>query len=104
MIAMATPLLSRTIRLHRAQQAFLRSEALFRAFCGGIGSGKSWAGSYDLIRRARPGRLYLVMAPTYSMLSDATFRSFLAVAQELGVLAPGEVKKSAPPSARLRTG
>ena len=63
-----------TIRLHPAQQAFLRSNALFRAFCGGIGSGKSWAGSYDLIRRAKPGRLYLILAPTYSMLSDATFR------------------------------
>src|SRR5437763_12325794 len=92
------------IRLHPAQQAFRRSNALFRAFCGGIGSGKTWAGAYDLIRRAKPGRLYLVVAPTYAMLSDATFRSFLGLAQELGVLDPGHVKRSAPPSLRLRTG
>jgi predicted phage terminase large subunit-like protein len=77
---------------------------LFRAFCGGIGSGKSWAGSYDLIRRAKPGRLYMVVAPTYSMLSDATFRMFLQLAQELGIVDPGDVKRSAPPSMRLRTG
>jgi predicted phage terminase large subunit-like protein len=95
---------SRTIRLHPAQQAFLRSEAIFRAFCGGIGSGKSWAGSYDLIRRAKPARLYLVCAPTYSMLSDATFRMFLQLAQELGIVDAAEVKRSAPPSVRLRTG
>jgi predicted phage terminase large subunit-like protein len=90
--------------LHPAQQAFLHSDALFRAFCGGIGSGKTWAGSYDLIRRAKPGRLYLVIAPTYAMLSDATFRSFLGLAKELGVMEPGEVKRSAPPSIPLRTG
>jgi hypothetical protein len=94
----------RTVRLHPAQQAFLKSDALYRAFCGGIGSGKSWAGSYDLIRRAKPGRLYLVVAPTYSMLSDATFRIFLALAEQLGLVGPGRVKRSAPPSIRLRTG
>jgi predicted phage terminase large subunit-like protein len=93
-----------TVRLHYAQQAFLHSKALFRSFCGGIGSGKSWAGSYDLIRRAKPGRLYLVVAPTYTLLADATFRSFLAVAEQLGVVEPDDVKKSAPPSIRLRTG
>jgi predicted phage terminase large subunit-like protein len=94
----------RKIRLHPAQQAFLRSDALFRAFCGGIGSGKTWAGAYDLIRRAQDGRLYLVLAPTYSMLSDATFRAFLSLAQELGIVEPGDVRRSAPPSIRLRTG
>jgi phage terminase large subunit-like protein len=90
--------------MHPAQRDFLQSNATFRAFCGGIGSGKSWAGSYDLIRRAEAGRLYLIVAPTYSMLSDATFRSFLQLAEELGVVDPGQVKRSAPPSIRLRTG
>jgi predicted phage terminase large subunit-like protein len=101
---MMTPPAPRTVRLHPAQQTFLQSKATFRAFCGGIGSGKTWAGAYDLIRRAQPGRLYLVIAPTYGMLSDATFRLFLALAQELGLIDPSEVKRSAPPSIRLRTG
>jgi hypothetical protein len=69
---------TQTVQLHGAQRDFLRSEALYRAFCGGIGSGKSWAGSYDLIKRAKAGRLYMVVAPTYQMLSDSTLRSFLA--------------------------
>ena len=99
---MPTP--AQTVRLHAAQQAFLKSEALYRAFCGGIGSGKSWAGSYDLIRRAKPSRLYLVVAPTYAMLSDSTFRMFLTLGDQLGVVDPAEVKRSAPPSVRLRTG
>src|SRR5262245_8475874 len=102
-MATATPP-ARTIRLHPAQRDFLQSNALFRAFCGGIGSGKSWAGSYDLIRRAQTGRLYLVAAPTYAMLADATWRLFLALAQELGLADPGAVKRSAPPAVRLRTG
>jgi predicted phage terminase large subunit-like protein len=99
---MAAP--ERTIRLHPAQQEFLRSDAIFRAFAGGIGSGKSWAGAYDLIRRAKPGRLYMVMAPTYSMLADATFRMFEGLARELGIVDGSEVKRSPPPSIRLRTG
>jgi PBSX family phage terminase large subunit len=78
--------------------------ALFRAFVGGIGSGKSWAGSYDLIKRARPGRTYLVAAPTYGMLLDATFRSFEGLARQLGVALPDGIKRSAPPSIQLGTG
>jgi predicted phage terminase large subunit-like protein len=95
----------RKVQLHEAQRDFLRSEAVFRAFCGGIGSGKSWAGAYDLARRTKDGRLYMVCAPTYSMLSDATFRMFLQVAgEDLGIINPGDVKRSAPPSILLRTG
>jgi predicted phage terminase large subunit-like protein len=48
--------------------------------------------------------LYCVVAPTFGMLADATLRSFLALAEELGVVDAGEVKRSAPPSVRLRTG
>src|ERR1700747_528549 len=95
---------ARTVRLHQAQADFLHSSALFKAFCGGIGSGKSWAGSYDLIRRSKAGRLYLVVAPTYSMLSDSPFRSFCAVAEALGVLDTPAVKKSPPPQVKLLTG
>jgi len=72
--------------------------------CGGIGSGKSWAGSYDVIKRGKPGRLYMVVAPTHGMLSDSTMRSFLTVAQQLEVYNPRKVKMSAPCSMTLRTG
>jgi predicted phage terminase large subunit-like protein len=93
-----------TVKLHPAQREFLTSPALFKAMVGGIGSGKSWVGSYDLIRRAKPGRLYMVVAPTFGMLSDSTFRGFLQLAGDLGVLDHEHVKKGAPPSVRLLTG
>ena len=44
----------------------------------------------------------MVVAPTYSMLADSTFRSFVQLAEELGIVA--EAKKGAPPSVRLKTG
>src|SRR5262245_27572817 len=101
MQTLAAPL---RIKLHPAQRDFLRSSALFRALVGGIGSGKSWAGAYDMLRRAKPGRLYCVVSPSYGMLSDSTFRSFETLARQLGVADRDDVKKSAPPACRLKTG
>lgn len=97
-------MVNRTIRVYPKQLQFLESKALWRAFVGGIGSGKSFIGALDMIRRAKPDRLYLVTAPTYPMLSDASFRSFLDVARQLELLLPGDVKASPPPSIKLRTG
>jgi hypothetical protein len=75
----------RTIRLHKAQAEFRQSTATYRGFVGGVGSGKTWAGAYDLIRRARPGRTYLAASPTYTMLDDITYPTFRSMAQDLGV-------------------
>jgi predicted phage terminase large subunit-like protein len=85
------------------QLDFLQSEARFRAFVGGRGTGKSRIGAVDLIARAKPGRLYLVSAPTYPMLSDATIRSFVSVGEQLGQVNPADVKRQ-PPSVKLRSG
>lgn len=74
------------IRLHAVQAAFRRSTALYRGFTGGRGAGKSWIGSHDLLMRAKPGRLYMVAAPTYKMLSDASLRTFTSRARELNFL------------------
>lgn len=97
-------MIQKTIQVYAKQRQFLESKALWRAFVGGIGSGKSFIGALDMIRRARPGRLYLVTAPTYPMLSDASFRSFIEVADLLGVVDHTEIKISPPPSIKLRTG
>ncbi len=78
--------LTKTIRLHPAQAAFRASSAIYRGYVGGIGSGKSFAGAYDLVRRAKPGRLYMVIAPTYPMMRDASLRSFLSIARDLSYL------------------
>ncbi len=100
---MAT-VVNKTIQVYPKQRQFLESKALWRAFVGGIGSGKSFIGALDMIRRAKPDRLYLVTAPTYPMLSDASFRSFVDVARSLDLLGPTDVKQSPPPSVKLRTG
>lgn len=93
------------LRLHQAQADFRHSSAPYRGFVGGRGAGKTFIGAVDLILRAKPGRLYLVAAPTYNMLSDVTMRSFLKVAGPdcLDLIEPGSLKLS-PPGLKLRTG
>ena len=78
--------LVKTIQLHRKQQEFRRSLATYRGFVGGRGSGKSWVGAYDLIRRAKPGCLYMVSAPTFRVLDDATWRMLVGQARNMSYL------------------
>jgi predicted phage terminase large subunit-like protein len=96
--------INKTIQVYGKQRQFLESKAMWRCFVGGIGSGKSYIGALDMIRRAKPNRLYLVTAPTYPMLSDSSFRSFAEVAQTLECVLPLDIKTSAPPSIKMRTG
>mgnify|MGYP001567928783 CR=1 FL=1 len=70
---------ARQIELFGAQFEFVACPDRFTAFIGGIGSGKSYAGAAKaLVRCAEPG-LGLVVAPTYPMLRDATWRSYQQV-------------------------
>ncbi len=71
--------------IYPKQADFLDSTALFRAFVGGRGTGKSKIGAYDLIAKSKSNRLYLVAAPTYKVLKDATLRSFLEVTTYLQI-------------------
>ena len=95
---------TKTLNVYTKQLQFLESKAWLRAFVGGIGSGKSWIGALDMIRRSKPDRLYLVTAPTYPMLSDATFRSLHDLARDLEIVGTGDAKMSPPPSIKLRNG
>lgn len=97
-------MLQKTIRLHRVQSEFRRSQALYRGFVGGRGSGKSWIGGYDLLRRARRGRTYLVGSPTSIMMNDTTFPTIRRIAEDLGVWNPATVKLTPYPTATLSTG
>jgi len=71
------------IDLHQAQQDFLDSDVLYRAFSGGRGVGKSFIGALDLLMRAQDDRLYGVYAPTYPMLRDSSWRSFKELGRRL---------------------
>jgi hypothetical protein len=99
---MSQVLQKQTVQLYPVQSRFRRSAALYRGFVGGRGSGKSWVGAYDLIRRAKRGRTYLVGSPTGVLLNDTTFPTFKAIAQDLGVW--GEARLSPYPTVQLRTG
>ena len=60
---------------HPRQVAFWKSPARYKAFVGGIGSGKTLAGvCHTLLSQAKTT---LVIAPTYPMLRDAVAHSFL---------------------------
>lgn len=74
------------LRLYPAQMSFRKSASLYRGFVGGISSGKSWVTSYDLLRRAKPGRLYMYVCPTYKMLKRADLRTLLGIARQLRYL------------------
>src|SRR5262245_61076195 len=91
----------KTVRLHPAQQAFRRSSALYRGFVGGRGSGKTWAGAYDLIRRACRGHTYLIASPTSVLMQDITWPKFSALARDLGVWDQGAVRMTPYPTVTL---
>lgn len=49
---------------------------------GGRGSGKTYAGAYRVLRRARSGLTYLVVAPTYTMLRDFAWPALLGLGRQ----------------------
>src|SRR6185436_4676828 len=69
-----------SLTLSRTQSSFVLDQHRWACFVGGIGSGKSYAGAAKAMVQhlARPG-LGLVIAPTYPMLRDATWRTALEV-------------------------
>lgn len=79
------------IQLYGAQHDFVFSTAHYAAFVAGIGSGKSYAGAVRATMASMghignesipTPNLGIVTAPTYSILRDASFRSFMDVADE----------------------
>ena len=72
------------------QARFVSTSAHFAAFIGGIGSGKSYGGcirgllaAYGYIgtkQKIQTPNLGVITAPTYTMLNDATLRTFLEIA------------------------
>ena len=72
------------IQLYEKQWQFHSATAKRRGFVGGIGTGKSFVGAFDMLAKVVSGpenRLYGIYSPTYKLLSDATLRSFLAIAR-----------------------
>lgn len=73
------------------QLEFWQSPKRFRAFVGGVGSGKTRAGVVELLRQPAGSRI-TVAAPTYRMLEDATIHTFKEVAGSF--FRPDDFKRS----------
>jgi phage terminase large subunit-like protein len=68
------------LALYGVQDDFVFDTHRFSAFVGGVGSGKTLGGAAKaLVQHLGRPRLGLVVAPTYPMLRDATWRTALAV-------------------------
>jgi predicted phage terminase large subunit-like protein len=75
-----TATLEARLQLSATQVAFVQDGHRYAAFVGGIGSGKTFAGAAKgLCQELGAPGLGLVVAPTFSMLRDATWRTALEV-------------------------
>jgi len=70
-----------TIEATKAQYDFLASPARFRAFVGGVGSGKTYAGCLAALMAAKTSERGAVVAPTYPMLKDAVIPTWNELAE-----------------------
>lgn len=69
--------MERKIDLYSVQDDFVHSQSVHSAFIGGVGSGKTLAGSVKaLIRASNPNTLGMIVSPTFGMLRDSTLRVF----------------------------
>jgi phage terminase large subunit-like protein len=64
------------------QRAFLTAPERMRLYTGGVGAGKTFAGAIEVFRQPA-GSTGMVVAPTYTMLKDASFKTFREVADPL---------------------
>jgi phage terminase large subunit-like protein len=70
-----------SFRLNKKQAEFYRSQRKFKAFIGGIGSGKSFMGCLEALLYAlyHPGAVIMIVAPSYRIMRDSTQRSFMEI-------------------------
>ncbi|MBI5189093.1 MAG: hypothetical protein HZA22_00265 [Nitrospirae bacterium] len=70
-----------------AQKRFHNSRAKFRAYVGGYGSGKTYAGCHEAIWLSylNSGLTGMMLAPTMGMLEDATLPTFLEILGRAGL-------------------
>ena len=81
------------ITLHKFQEAAFTSEKKVIVNAAGIQSGKSLTGAVWIIARAAsiaPTDNLIICAPTYKILTQATIRTFLKLAKEMGEYYKGD--------------
>lgn len=75
--------LRKRFTLHPRQYEFFWSPARFRAYIGGIRSGKTYVGALAMLTELlkTPGSLGMVVAPTYTVIRDSTWRTFREISE-----------------------
>ena len=71
--------MEKRIKLYGKQHDFFTCTDKVAAFIGGIRSGKTYSGCLWMLSQTTPGKLNLVVAPTYPMLRDVTWRTMLDI-------------------------
>jgi PBSX family phage terminase large subunit len=87
--------MKKTISLYRQQHDFFTCPDRIAAFIGGIRSGKTWAGClWMLSQMTIPGTLGLIVAPTFPMLRDVTWRTMLDIGGDIFKVGKSEMMLS----------
>jgi len=68
---------AKVFRATRSQDAFLHSTARYLGFIGGIGSGKTAAGSVKAVQKISQGEDGIIVAPDFPQLSRSTWPEFM---------------------------
>jgi phage terminase large subunit len=74
------------VDLYPTQDDFVHDERRYPCFIGGRNSGKTYAGSWKAMRKAREGGLGCIAAPSFPMLEHGAKMQFLARLNEIRVL------------------
>lgn len=69
----------------KPQLEFWKSSEKYRAFIGGIGSGKTYAGVIEIFKQ-QPGTRGAVISPTYNMLKKSPVRTFEDLARKAKII------------------
>ena len=89
--------LKKRIKLYGKQHDFFTCPDKVAAFIGGIRSGKTYSGClWILSQTSRPGTLGLVVAPTYPMLRDVTWRTMLEIGGDIFTVNKSEMSLGVP--------
>ncbi len=75
------------IELSKPQMKFLESPESYTLFCGGLGSGKTFAGAIWAVQMAlsNPGTAGIITANSYSQLKKATLVEFFNILEKLEI-------------------
>lgn len=72
------------IPVYRKQNDFFESDKWLTGFCGGRGTGKTWAGSYYVQTKARRDEPWMCVSPDAGVVEETTFPTFIEVAKMSG--------------------